>query len=256
MWGNKLFSLLLFLAVGVGAQDINWPLMMSQTQIQSAAGPFIMTNQAGLLAYYISDFYTTNVGVSTLPDQFTNSYNLTNLSNAFSPVTVSLIGHKPIHFGTNASAQTIFLRNTVLTSVQPYEVTMLIIVSNNQATADPFAGAAGTPNTVQVSAVGATTMLANTPLAVGPMPTNNWVVLDFLYNGVNAVFWTNNVQAVTGNAGANGPNGITLAASGGQANSCNMTLQEMALWSASNAPPLRANIYNYWKTNYPSAGLP
>jgi hypothetical protein len=88
------------------------------------------------------------------------------------------------------------------------------------------------------------------------MPTNTWVVLDFLYNGANAVFWTNNVQAATGNAGVNGPNGITLAASGSLANSCNMTLQEMALWSASNAPPLRANIYNYWKTNYPSAGLP
>lgn len=184
-----------------------------------AASVSALNDVTNLPGYYCRSLYLVSSSLFVTNGgnvYWTNSYNLTNylLWSAASPNRQPgmINGLDALSF-TNDSA--IMGEVGWVTNKQPYE--LVIVVNTLPSFAPANAGPAIQLKNTGVAYLGFWTttnylLFAGNYLASPDysMIRNSWIVLDCIYNGAQSAIYTNNVLCVSGNAGNNECNGISV----------------------------------------------
>ena len=86
--------------------------------------------------------------------------------------------------------------------------------------------------------------------------TNQFVSLGVAIKGAGSSIFTNGISANTGNSGTPAMGGLTVGTRYSNQNYNRMVLLEMVTFRTNLTALARWSLNNYFRTNYPSAGIP
>lgn len=239
--------------------------MMAQQPPPSGSGSqWYPTNVGSVVAYYRGDTYYTNSGVPTMRDEWTNSWNLTAIygspADGGTATTGSIDSQKYVHFvGTGGNGTLI---SSSFTNIQTCELVMLARFWG------PFVNAAyifcDTADNVDFTELvtGSTCGIQaqfGAFSCYGPytIATNTWYVIDLVLKGASSTILTNNATyKAASDAGTKNPSGFRLGGYTGYANLAQIDVAQAVWYGAELSSGDRNLVYNFFKTNYPSASLP
>lgn len=251
----KICVLLCSACICIGQAFVNTATFNGAAYLQSmpaAASATSPTNVPGLLAWYISSNYTTNAGMATLPDSWTNGWNLTNVAGSTSPKSGQFGGFKTVWTDGTGS----YLRSTAYTSSLPHEVIMFCAWTNNNTSWQAFMDStsssyrqyfmAGTmePGYVRMAQAGSD---GDWQVAV----TNCWRVWDLVWDYPKARIYTNGVYVGDGSSYNTAISGLTLGILySTYAPAANVAWLEMLTFSKTNSASDRATLFSYLTNKY------
>lgn len=157
---------------------------------------------------------STGTAVSYVPDQGTNGWHLTQTAAGLRPtITFSAQnGHKAVTF-----ADPSFLTNLVYSRAQPHEIFATLKISPTSHTFfNTMVDGSAEPHRnlfQETSSSGNGDHYAGTEVFGGsPFPESKFIVIDAVFNGASSVLYTNGVQFISGNVGAEDQQGFWLMA--------------------------------------------
>lgn len=204
--------------------------------------------------------YTTNSGTTTLADLGGGGYHLTNTTAANVPTRVEagFDGQDYLNF----DGTTDYLRQIALTNSQPFQIWSVLSFNGSETSTRLLFDS--TTSTKPATAYQYTTswyMSAGSAIAVSgviPQLTNRWLLYQWQFDGASCKSFTNGVLLLSGNAGANARDGLTLGMSRALTLPTSMHVAWFGVVSSNlTAGSASSNLsYLYFKSNWPSLNLP
>lgn len=222
---------------------------------------FYPTNVGTPVAWWRADTYYTNSGAATVLDELSKGWNLTESTiDAGTPTTNVLDGQKYLHFNGGDGSH---LAASAFEIPQPAEAALLI---------RPHAKATGSSQIIRWAspadlvdfiyyqyADGTVELMASATTTIegsATLSTNQWYLFDVIFDGVNSRIYTNNALYLAGDTGTYGLTNINVAARSAYLGQTPCDIAQIIVYSATNTTADRGKVYNFFKTNYPSASLP
>jgi hypothetical protein len=202
-----------------------------------------------------SDWYT-NSG-EYWPDRGPGGYTLSQ-STASAGITNSTMDSQGFVRFTGADYS--YMSSSTYTSSQPHTLVYLIRFKQPSSASSPTLIIGKTSDEYTYTR-GSTRGVAldggsyNTGMD-GLWTSNVWCVVETVWNGSSSQVYTNGVIVNTGNAGTATANGLNILASSDFTGQTVADLAEICTYKTNFSTGARASLYNYFKTNYPSASLP
>lgn len=230
-----------------GGASTNTPELNFTTP--SLSTPTNISGYPSLAWYCVSSNYTTNSGTLIMADLYTNHFDLTNQETAKFPARTAA-GVNGFDYANFIAANNTYLKSVIYTSTQPTEVVMVMSMTNTGTTL--FLDSANTAARQFVDLASQQLQFgAATTLSVANFhTTNKWAVFNFVYNGASSEAYTNNVLGVSGNAGSQSANGLTLGQRFGLTLPSSMSFAEMSIYSTNLDTFSRSNLFYYFTNKY------
>lgn len=245
---KHLLLLILLLAAPLRAQMVlNNGSLSSYTFVNQTNLGFSPTNIPLLSAWYVASDYTTNAGMATLPDKWTNAWNLTNTAGTASPYKTNISGYSPVFFDggdklfnsatTNQHTHDIIFVAEIKTGTEPGTVVDSVnssyrqLIRKNAGAFEIYAGSA--------------------PIAKGPVPLNKLIVAHAIFNlAASAIYVTNQVSSAGVSPGPSAASGTTIGSAWNTANFGTFYLYEMVIVNTNMSDINRTNLYVYLRNKY------
>lgn len=251
-----LLSICLFASTAF-AQFDNLAFVGSLATASVAAPTWYPTNVGTAISWYRADTFYTNGTTITVKDECSNAWNLTQATPSHGVYTNAMDGKAYLYFSKTDDYS--HLSNADLDNInQPWEVTMLCRIRSFTSNGKVFY--ATTSSYYEDPGSGLERLeLSSGGYMTGSYgyPTNLWVLMVVQGNGANSIIYTNNVIYKSDNAGTGKlGKGFHLGGQADFAGQGAIDIAQVVIYSPTNSAADRNTIYNYFKTNYPSASLP
>lgn len=226
----------------------------SQTATLTVSAAYILT-PTNITGYPSKAWYVASNVVSgpvgTWKDLYTNGLDLT-AGGSTRPALNSgaLNGLNTLSFnGVSVSGSC--MTNTAFSQSQPWEIAMVVALTNNALGATLMDGS--TRNLIRNDTTDGKSLWMNagsSSVKTCDIITNKWIVLNAVWNGASSAIWTNAIAGSSVSPGANSISGLFFGCRSDGANQQAMEVAEVAAYATNLTTALRSNLYYYFTNKY------